>query len=224
MRKTNLTGKGSLLFFFLFGVLFSYGQNFRLGFQASPHLTWMNSSSKTVTSDKSRVGIKYGVEADIFLAGQPRYSFNTGLFVSHHSFSTLYNSDKPFVIEGKVFNKDAGVMYKLNYIEIPINLKLRSDQFYRFTYYGQFGITNYMCVSTAAYSDDYQLDGSKVPNAFGFYNFGLIMGGGAEYDVGGNTALNFGIQYTNTLIDYSTIEQLAVSKFHSIRLILGVLF
>lgn len=218
-------GKVSLLIFFLFAVLFSYGQNFRLGFQASPHLTWMNSSSKTVTPDKSRVGIKYGVEADIFLAGQPRYSFNTGLFVAYHSFSTLYNSDKSFVIDGKVFDDPTKIMYKLNYIEIPMNLKLRSDQFYRLTYYGQFGLTNYINISTAAYSSDSQLDGNNVPDAFGFYNFGLIMGGGAEYDVGGNTALNFGIQYTNALLDYSTIKALdEKSKFHSIRLILGVLF
>ncbi len=218
-------GKITFVLLFLFCSLLSFSQNFRLGFQASPHFTWMNSTSKTIVNDQSRIGIKYGVEADVFLAGLPRYSFNTGLYVSYHSFRTLYDTDKSFVINDKVFNDKVNILYKLNYIEIPMNLKLRSDQFYRLTYYGQFGLTNYINISSSAYSDDNQLDGSNASDAIGFYNFGLIMGGGAEYDVGGNTALNVGIQYSNVLLDYSTIKNLDdKSKFHSVRLVLGVLF
>ena len=51
------------------------------------------------------------------------------------------------------------------------------------------------------------------------------MGGGVEYDVGGNTALNFGIQYSNGLTDVTNISNLEEKTvFNSVRLVIGVMF
>ncbi|HPR30917.1 MAG TPA: hypothetical protein PLK12_02430, partial [Prolixibacteraceae bacterium] len=85
MKKTLL-----LLLVVLMG-LHADAQHFRLGFQASPHLSWMNSSDGNIQNVESRFGIKYGLDADIYLAGLPRYTLNTGLFVSNHSFTARYS-------------------------------------------------------------------------------------------------------------------------------------
>ena len=55
------------------------GQSIKLGFQASPQLSWMKSTNIDITNQQSRLGIKYGLEADLFLLKVPRYSLNTGL-------------------------------------------------------------------------------------------------------------------------------------------------
>jgi opacity protein-like surface antigen len=53
----------------------------------------------------------------------------------------------------------------------------------------------------------------------------MIMGGGVEYDVGGNTAINLGIQYSNGLTDVTDIDYLdEKSVFNSLRIVLGVMF
>ena len=205
-------------------------QNFRLGFQASPQITWMNSSKGDVVNQEVKPGIKYGLEADIYLAGYPRYILNTGLFVSNHTFEAQYTVDEPFFINDATFNGPVDLRFKLNYLEIPLNIKLRSDQFYRMTFYGQFGLSNLINISASAQSSDSQLSGESVNNGINdrtikLYNLSMIMGGGMEYDVGGNTALNFGFQYSNGLTDITDISNLdEKTVFNSVRLIIGVMF
>lgn len=208
----------------------STGQNFRLGFQASPHFTWMNSSNGTISNSETRAGIKYGLEADVFLAGHPRYSLNTGLFVSNHSFSAAYHSDEPFFINDVTFDQPVELFYKTNYLELPLNIKLRSDQFYRMTFYGQFGLTNLFNLSASARSSDFKFSGENIneninDRVIALYSLHMLMGGGVEYDIGGNTALNLGIQYSNGLTDVTDIGNLnEKTVFNSLRIVLGVMF
>lgn len=205
--------------------IISRGQLIKLGFQASPQFSWMKSSNTSIVNDQSRIGIKYGLEADIFLFGVPRYSLNTGLFISNHSFKARYNLENPISLSDLLLTTPISIQYKLNYLEIPLNIKLRSDQFYRMTYYGQFGITNLINISATAISSDSKLNGSNVSESIGLYNMGMLMGGGVEYDIGGNTALNFGIQYTNYFIDATTIKNLdEKTTLNSLRLVIGVMF
>jgi opacity protein-like surface antigen len=219
-----------LLLVLLFLMHTGYTQNFRLGFQASPHMSWMNSSKKNIVNNELRPGIKYGLEADIFLAGFPRYSLNTGLFVANHSFSAHYLVEEDFFINDVTFSDPVDLTYQLNYIEIPLNIKLKSDQFYRFTFYGQFGLTNLINLSATASSGDDRFSGDNINQGMNNrvikpYNLSMIMGGGAEYDVGGNTALHIGLQYSNGLIDVTTIKNLdEKTVFNSLRLVLGVMF
>ena len=208
----------------------AFAQNFRLGFQASPHFTWMNSSKGEVVNQEVKPGIKYGLEADIYLAGYPRYILNTGLFVSNNTFVARYTVDAPFDINSTTFNEPVDLRFKLNYLEIPLNIKLRSDQFYRMTFYGQFGLSNLINISATAESSDAQFSGESINNGINnrtirLYNLSMIMGGGMEYDVGGNTALNFGIQYSNGLTDVTDISRLdEKTVFNSFRLVIGVMF
>ena len=208
----------------------SFAQNFRLGFQASPQMTWMNSAKSGITNLDLHPGIKYGLEADIFLAGLPRYILNTGLFVANHSFEAHYITDEPFFINDVTFADPVDIRYKLNYIEIPLDIKLKSDQFYRMTFYGQFGLTNMINLSASATTNDSKFEGDNLINGINkrtirSYNLCMMMGGGMEYDVGGNTALNFGLQYSNGLIDVTDISNLNEKTiFNSFRLVLGVMF
>lgn len=214
----------------LFVSIASFGQNFRLGFQATPQLTWMNSSKNTIANNELRPGIKYGLEADLYLAGFPRYIFNTGLFVSNNSFSAHYDVDQNFFINSTTFDKPVDLTFKLNYIEIPMDIKLKSDQFYRMTFYGQFGLTHLINISAIASSNSSEFSGENInPDLLNRtirpYNLSMLMGGGMEYDVGGNTALNVGIQYTNGLVDVTDIKALdEKTVFNSLRLVIGVMF
>jgi len=218
--------KRSILILLLLSIsILSHAQKIKLGFQASPQLTWMKSSNTNIVNDQSRTGIKYGLEADIFVFGVPRYSLNTGLFISNHSFKTRYKLDSPISLSGLTLQTPVTIQYKLNYIEIPLDIKLRSDQFYRLTYYGQFGITNLINISATAISSDAKLNGSNVNESIRMFNLGMLMGGGVEYDVGGNTALNFGIQYTNYFLDATSIKNLdEKTTLNTLRLVIGVMF
>lgn len=222
--------KTLILSILLFTTTLLSAQNFRLGFQTSPHLSWINSSSGDIVNDETRIGLRYGLDADIYLAGFPRYTINTGLFVANHSFKAQYTTSQAFLINGKEFNEAVNILYKTNYIEVPINIKLRSDMFYRMTFYGQFGLSNLFNISASATSSDKQLNGDAVNNGIlkrhiKLYNLNMIMGGGMEYDIGSNTSINLGIQYSNGLTDVTNIGSLdEKTVFNSLRLIIGVMF
>ncbi|MDA3817320.1 MAG: outer membrane beta-barrel protein [Prolixibacteraceae bacterium] len=205
-------------------------QNFRLGFQTSPHISWLNSSDGDIDNDGTRLGIRYGLDADIYIDENQRYALNTGLFVSNHSFRAIYTTEDEFFINDLPFDEPTKITYKTNYIEVPLNVKLRSDIFYRMTIYGQFGLSNLFNISTSATSVPEKLDGDAINNGLSdrtirFYSLYMIMGGGVEYDVGGNTAINLGIQYSNGLTDVTKIESLdEKSVLNSMRLVIGVMF
>lgn len=230
MEKLKAMNRLLTLLVLIFLAQITYSQNFRLGFQASPHMSWMNSSKNNIVNHELRPGIKYGLEADLFLAGFPRYSLNTGLFVANHSFSADYRVEEDFFINQVTFSEPVVLTYQLNYLEIPLNIKLKSDQFYRFTFYGQFGLTNLINLSATASSGDERFSGDNINQGLNNrvilpYNLCMIMGGGAEYDVGGNTALHFGLQYSNGLIDVTSIKSLdEKTVFNSLRLVFGVMF
>ncbi|HNW51854.1 MAG TPA: outer membrane beta-barrel protein [Prolixibacteraceae bacterium] len=218
--------KRTILILVLLSVsILSRGQFIKLGFQASPHLSWMKSSDVNISNQQSRAGIKYGLEADLFLLKVPRYSLNTGLYISNHSFKARYNVTDPLSMGNTTLTSPVSVQYKLNYIEIPLDIKLRSDQFYRMTYFGQFGITNLINISASAISTDGKLNSANVSESIGLYNMGMLMGGGVEYDLGGNTAVNCGVQYTNYFIDATTIKGLdEKTTIKTVRLVIGVMF
>ncbi|MBN1925019.1 MAG: outer membrane beta-barrel protein, partial [Prolixibacteraceae bacterium] len=131
----------------------------------------------------------------------------------------------PFSIGDATFQNPVEINYSLNYLEIPLVIKLRSDQFFRMTYYGQFGLTGQLNLSATAVSSDGQINGESMSGEIGLFNLGMLVGGGAEYDVGGHTALNFGLQYSNGLVDISTINGLdEKSWFNAIRIVIGVMF
>lgn len=223
--KSDRMKKTIILTVLIITVLSVSAQSFKLGFQASPHLTWMNSSDTNINNCESKLGIKYGLEADIYLAGLPRYTLNTGLFVANHSFKARYSLAAPYSIGDATFEQPVEINYSLNYLEIPLNIKLRSDQFFRITYYGQFGLSGQINLSATAVSSDGQINGESMSEEIGLFNLGMLVGGGAEYDVGGHTALNFGIQYSNGLVDISTFESLEEKTwFNAIRVVIGVMF
>jgi hypothetical protein len=201
-----------------------------LGFQVSPQLTWMSSSNGDITNNNVKAGLKYGLEADIFIEGLPRYSLNTGFFVSTHSFNAHYDVDESFFINEVTFDQPVDLRFKLSYIEIPLNIKLRSDQFHRSTFFGQFGFTNLINIGATATSSDSQLTGDNINEGISdrtihIFNLCMLMGGGVEYDIGGNTTLNLGIQYSNGLIDVTSISNLdEKTTFHSFRLVIGAMF
>lgn len=200
-------------------------QNFRLGFQANPQLCWMSPSSQDQYSSNLKSGIEYGLVADLFLAGRQNYILNTGLLISNQVLSASFQPTNPLVIGQATFMVPVDLLFKLNYIEIPFNIKLRSDTFYRTSFFGQFGVSNQFNISANATSSDQQLRGKNVSDAFSLYNLALLMGAGAEYELGRTTSLILGIQYSKGLTPATSIAGLSdQSSDHVLRLMIGVMF
>ena len=190
-----------MMLIFLSVIKISHSQKkFDLTFIASPQVSWLTSDSKYISRGKNLLGFGYGVEGDIFLRSDS-YMIVTGLTVSTVGGSLVYNTSIPF--RGKVLPAGTTIDYFLTNLEIPLAMKMRTRHFNRTCYYAQFGLTNWLNLKTKATSNENGASSSMEPvkNEIRFYNLGLNVGIGLEYDLGHGNALTGGIIYSAGFLD-----------------------
>lgn len=209
-------------------VAFSQAQGVRMGLSASPQLSWFKSDAAGVQSDGAGFGFNFGLQTDFFFA--ERYSFSTGLYINNSTASLKYSDSIAFKAnqETYVMPNGASIKYRIQYIDIPLSFRMESNQIGYFVYYGQFGLTNHIRVGASANISSADIDdvnGVGCKDEVAFYNMGYNVGVGANYYFSKNTALTFGILYTNGFIDVTTNESISDNAFlRSLTLKIGVLF
>lgn len=183
------------------------GGETQLGFTASPNVGWL--SGEDAANDGSRVGVAYGVMAD--LAFSSNYYFATGLTITS--------------VNGRSASNDGSSNYKLRYIEVPLTLKLKSQPTSLGRYYGQFGLgTGYKIGAKADVTEG--IGGQKtkdvdVSSDVNFFRLSMIAGAGIEWETSGDLNVMTGITYNNGFTN--TIDGKNVKNSY-IALTLGVFF
>lgn len=199
--------KYKLLLFIVLSPLFSFSQeenekNFQLGFSLSPTFSWLTSDGSNLSPDGGRVGFSYGVLADFGFA--KNYYFSTAFTL------TSLNSEAEIASTSTIF--------KLQYIDIPLTLKLKSNPSNSGRFYGQFGLATGINVSAKA---DDSGETSSISSDVNALRLGLIAGGGAEWNLGRNLNAVTGVTFNNGLT--KTFKNFN-SKNPFISLHLGVFF
>ncbi|MDQ3071915.1 MAG: PorT family protein, partial [Bacteroidota bacterium] len=144
-----------LSLFLCFTVTFSFAQkSFYPGLRFNPMLTWFKAETDNVTPKVSGNGIKMGFSYG--LMGDYMFDDNTGLGFELR-FAHLggsYNLDSGKTSEHYVRN------YKLQYIQLPVSLKMKTGEVGYMKFYGQFGIIP--SINVRARGDiDYIKDGAS---------------------------------------------------------------
>ena len=160
----------------------------RLGFLLSPQISWMSSDESAVSSNGSLFGYNFGILMDNFF--DTNYAFSTGLTINTTGGKLTYDG----AAEPELYN-DLNTTYRLKYIEVPLSLKLLTNEFHRSRYYGQFGLyTQYNIKATDG-------DGNSLSKDVNFFDMGYQLGGGMEYSLGGSTFLTIGLIYSGGFMD-----------------------
>ncbi|TKG94815.1 PorT family protein [Puteibacter caeruleilacunae] len=197
----------------------------KLSFVASPQLSWMSSDDKLVSEAGSELGFGFGVSADIFFNNSDRYAFTTGVILNKNGGRLRYNPEGTYSFSGEELPTGTKIDYNLSFIEIPFALKLKTAQFRRNSYWGQFGLTNLINVSAKAKTSDGSFDDNGISDEIKLYNVGLNIGAGFEYDLGGNNAVRVGLIYTKGLTDITDNSQIDdKATLSGLKLELGIVF
>ena len=191
-------------------------RSFRLGLHFSPNISWLGLSTTGYENDGARIGFAYGISTEFFLA--KNYLFSTGFNINNIGGNLKY--------EG-VYN-NAGVSssssvkqnIKISYVDIPLTLKLRTNEIGYMTYYGNFGFIagiKYNSITDYEYVDLNSIKQTDIDNSsnVSLFNVNLMVGGGAEYNLSGNTNFMFGVSYHNgfiNVLDSKTHEINALGK------------
>lgn len=193
----------------------SEGNKVQLGFTTSPIFGWLtipSGQTPEIKPNGMRTGFAYGVLADIPFSDN--YYFSTALTVSTLNAKTTQPGINTAI-------------YKLQYLELPLTLKLKSDEVNNRKFYGQFGLNTGINIgskqdimySNSTTPDEKGKDVSKLINTF---RAGLLLGGGAEWKVGENMSVLTGLSYSNGFSDVFDGEAKAKNSY--IALNLGIFF
>ncbi|PWS27156.1 PorT family protein [Pedobacter yonginense] len=203
--------------------LTNYG--FRLGLTATPTIGWIK-PEQGKTNGVS-LGFSYGLIGDFNFA--PNYSFSTALTVT--TINGKSTEADPVYIKSldNAANPNIPVAYdlkyKIQYLELPLTIKLKTIKADGKRYYGQFGLSNSFMLSAKqdAVSGSTKLDGVNISDYTKFYRAGLVIGGGGEFDVSGNTSIVAGLTFNNGFTNITTDKNRNV-KNHYLALNFGVFF
>lgn len=205
-------------------------KGFRFGLQFSPQLCWVKAQDKHTTSSGVKFGFNYGLMADFSLASN--YAIATGINISQNSADILYNDTINMFnsFKNDTFPQGTKTSYKLQYIEIPFVLKLKTNEIGYMTYFGQFGLNAGINTKTRGTIDDPSNKNSQINENLGPdispINISLNIGAGIEYSLSKSTAFVASFSFHNGFLDISDSPKDFKTKsiLNQIELRLGILF
>ncbi|MCL2073515.1 MAG: PorT family protein [Marinilabiliaceae bacterium] len=150
-----------------------------------PIISWMKSDDILIESDGPLAGYNFGVKIDRFFG--ENYAFTTGLMINTSGGKLSY----PPVESNSAYS----TTYRLKHIEIPLGLRLRSDDLRRINIYGRFGLSPQIKIQALG------SDGSSISDEVNLFELGYHLGGGIEYSLGRKNGIILGLIFNNGFTD-----------------------
>lgn len=205
-----------LLFSALFIVVLSLGaeaqeRKFHLGIMGSSQISFVNTNQENATGG-SNLFFGFGGLAEYNFAD--RYSFSSG-------FEYLNRG-------GSLRISDTTADYRAGFIQIPLQIKMRTRQFGYYTYFAEMGFAVGFETGEEVTWDPSlnQVGGGYVS----LFDATFRIGMGVEYDLGGDTRLLGRLQYhralTDNLLDSEDVRlnEQSNHRFDYVSLTVGILF
>ena len=198
----------------LTGTVFTYAQKFHFGLKAAPGVAWMKPDTKGVSNGGAKLGFSYGIVTEFAFNKAENYAFATGLDVSYRGGKLDFDSS------------GSSIKTKLNlqYLEVPITLKMKTNQIGAIKYFGQVGIVpafnlkakSKTTIGNITTEDDFKDETKSFDSSF-------LIALGLEYNLVGTTSGFVSAEFNNGLMDVLDNKNLkSISNLLSLNV--GILF
>ena len=205
---------------------------FRIGLHASPSISWANPDLQEYENKGARLGFSYGLLAEFDMANN--YSLSTGLDISYFGGKLGYkDSLNKYQLSSNETVGDITSTYKLQYLQIPLMIKMSTNEIGYFTYFANIGLGTSIRLG-ASVEDKHNENGrqKKIEDLSGdiaLLKESLIIGVGTEYALGNDITIvgsvNFNNGFTTTIKrDNIQLEKQGNAIANYVELKLGLLF
>lgn len=220
-------------------------EEFRFGLKGQLNGAWLSGTSKRVENDGVKMGLAYGIIGDYYF--NANYGISGEILLSTVKSQFDLTSNHYFLGDNtKTIITNLNYEYRVQYLEIPISMKFRTKEIGNMVYWGNFGFSPGFVLNARA-----SITGDNIPKAIldedpvdfkvndregdnyaieGFddkvflLRFPLIIGGGVEYKMAGNTSLQGGLRLANTFTDMFVKDKIADAKNNYVALSVGIMF
>lgn len=191
-------------------------RKYSFGFYADPHVAWLQSdNTKKYQNSGASFGANIGFDAEKFFA--TRYALATGISLNTIGGKLIHIDSTSISTDNSTYplKPNAGVKYRAQYLSIPLGFKFRSTEIGYISFYASVGVKanvllkGYTWVDSehVATSPSQSIDKERSDKHFNFIYGSYYVGLGAEYSLGGESALQFGLQYTGGLTGIINAKQ-----------------
>jgi hypothetical protein len=144
------------------------------------------------------------------------FAFSTGVNVIENGGVLKYSQMIKLQTNDGLYQLDstATVFYKLRYLELPLSIKGKTKEIGYITYFGKAGLSPMISIRSRADVSDTEvknidnnnaivddLENLNIKDEINIFNFGLHLGAGIEYSLGGSTAVVVEVQFHNNFLD-----------------------
>lgn len=202
----------------------AYTQNrMRFSVHVDPQFSWFNSDEEEVSPGGSILHIRTGLQMDSYF--DRNYAFVLGFGVNNMGGKLLYADSTLFTAGGDSLVALPGqtVKHRLQYLEVPLGLKLKTEELGYVTLFLQAGFNPMVNINAFASTDDEVFDRENIRDDINLFQLGYFAGAGVEYRLGGNTAVIGGIRWSDGLTDVTGNDRANVT-LNSLTVHLGILF
>ena len=224
MKKFNLVCLFSILFFSCISQNYNPGPDFnqklkysRMGLYFAPTINFIQTNSDAET--KSNLGIVYGYALEMSL--NENHYLESGFSICYKGGEITQKLSQEILNENgtttpmiSTINND----YKVEYITIPIFVKMRSREVGYFHYFARIGPSMNFRIKDLSTSQ-----GNMSAGESRRVSFDLSIFIGAEYSLGGKTSIGSSLFYTNNITNSITNKN-NNALFHQLGIRLGFLF
>ena len=215
---------------------FNQVKPFRFGVRVAPNIAWLSPDSKNYENEGAVPGFSWGFLADITLT--ENYFVKTGFSLDYLNAKMSYPHQQ--IIDDIVSAYTLGTMqrkYNLRYLEIPITLKMRTNQFGKMAFYGEIGFGTSFNLKARSQDEFFPEDGSPsdqtendIKDEITLVKGSLIVGAGLEFFIDESTSIVTSLTFNNGLtnilkgensVDTSITQRANLSYF---QLNIGIMF
>lgn len=217
--------KRVLVFLVISGMAYAgYGQRtFRFNVHADPQFAWFNSDEEGVKPNGSIFHIQTGLQMDLFF--QENYAFALGIGINNLGGNLFYSDSAAFYTASDTISTlpMLNIKHNLQYVDIPLGLKLKTEELGYMTFFLQVGLNPMINISAKASAGDESFTREEISESARLFNLGYHAGAGVEYRLGGSTSVIGGIRWSSGLTDV-TGSDLAKVTTRALSIHLGILF
>jgi hypothetical protein len=201
----------------------SFSQELRFSVFADPQISWLKPETRSVENAGIRGGFDIGMELDNYFT--ENYAFSTGLSLSNIGGKLDFNQQVPIDFEGfsEIIEPGDLVIYKLQYINLPIGMKFTTREIGYVKIYAKMGLGGHFNIKSYAEISSLEIENESLRNEIEFFNVSYHIGAGIQYSLGGQTALVGGFEYRHRFIDIASSPEF-IALLNSLSLRLGILF
>jgi len=184
---------------------------FSFGLKAVPSISFAKSEVKDFKNGSPSLNFGYGLIAEFNFA--PNYGFLTGIEINDNSANIDYlpNVSNVYYFPESDTNRFymTSRKYSVKYLNIPLVLKLKTNEIGFLKYYGQFGVdAGFRLKARAKDEGAYRNTTTSTKNDVivdddvNLIRMGLNVGAGVEWNLAGSTSLVIGLNYNNGFTNF----------------------